>query len=304
MNSTRLHSLLAFGALALIFTMGSEAARGGPTGPTCFGMSATIVGPENSTDPVVGTPGDDVIVVPGWSPLVEALEGDDLVCADGPGSQDIHGGEGADRIDAGLDQDIVRGDRGDDTLAGGEGIDTLYPGPGRDRVDGGGERFDMVSYSDTVNPVELDLNVGAARGNGRDALTGIGEVQGSAHADVLIGDEARNLFDGGEGDDTISGGRGRDVVEAGPGGDRVYGGAGEDYLHGDGGRDRVVLGAATTRHGGAAFGGPGADVLIGSPARDRLYGGAGQDKGFGRQDRDRCRGIEERESCTFVAPFG
>jgi Ca2+-binding RTX toxin-like protein len=293
----------ALGSLAALVVIGAQAAQAGPIQPTCFGMTPTIVGAGGDV-PIVGTPGDDVIYVPDRSnPRVDALAGDDLVCAPGAGTQDVHGGDGADQIDAGPDHDPVYGDAGDDVLIGGGGVDVLYPGPGEDAVQGSGHS-DAVAYDDATNPVWLDLDAGTADGNGLDTLTGITEVLGSPHGDKLVGDEKGNFFDGAAGNDKIAGGRGIDSAEGGPGNDQLVGGRGKDYLKGEGGRDRIVLGGARTPHGGAAFGGSGPDVLIGSPARDRLYGGSGADEGFGRQGRDRCREVEKRNSCVFVAPFG
>jgi Ca2+-binding RTX toxin-like protein len=305
MNSTRLRSLLAFGALALTFTIGGQAARGGTDDPTCFGQPATMVAPQSSTDPVVGTAGDDVIVVLDSNRIVEALAGDDRVCAVGEGVQEIYGGEGSDLVSAGDWDDAVYGQGGDDRLVSGEGIDVLNPGSGRDRIRAQ-QPGDAVSYADAAKPVRVDLAAGVARGDGRDVLMGVQEVFGSPHADVIVGNRKHNFIEGEAGDDAIAGGREVDAIYGGPGNDEVMGGRDKDYLHGEDGRDRVLLGAASSPHGGAAFGGPGSDVLVGSPARDRLYGGngGGADKAFGRGGRDRCRGVERRDSCLFVPPFG
>ena len=49
-------------------------------------------------------------------------------------------------------------------------------------------------------------------------------VIGSAHRDVLTGDDRENVIHGGAGDDVLRGGKSDDTLEGGPGADRIDGG--------------------------------------------------------------------------------
>ena len=77
-----------------------------------------------SSDPLVGTPGPDVI---------DALAGDDIVRGLG-GDDSLGGGLGNDTVDGGPGNDRVHG--GDDWAHGRGGRDKLYGGPGDDIVTG------------------------------------------------------------------------------------------------------------------------------------------------------------------------
>ena len=95
--------------------------------------------------------------------------------------------------------DVLRGTREDDTIAGKGGNDTLYGdagndhligGEGADHLDGGAD-FDDASYDDSPVGVAVNLSkgqgyFGTAEG---DTLVSIERVNGSAHADLLIGSD-------------------------------------------------------------------------------------------------------------------
>lgn len=91
-----------------------------------------------------------------------------------------------------------------------------------------------------------------------------GVVQGTRHADTLIGTPGNDVFYARGGDDVIVGLGGRDLIYGGPGNDVVLGGKGSDRLFGGPGRDRIV-------------GGRGNDRLVGGSGRDLLRGGSGDD---------------------------
>jgi Ca2+-binding RTX toxin-like protein len=88
-----------------------------PSGVTCNGLPATIVGTEVDNR-INGTQGPDVIAGLGGNDTIKGNGGDDVIC----------GGEG---------QDKLYGDKGNDLLIGGAGNDQLDGGPGRDALDGG-----------------------------------------------------------------------------------------------------------------------------------------------------------------------
>jgi Ca2+-binding RTX toxin-like protein len=108
------------------------------------------VAPEPSNDappksnPVLGTPGDDVLNgTPGADTMLGndgfdtlfGLEGDDYVDGE-DGNDELHGGPGNDRMHGRNDDDTILGDEGDDYITGDRGIDTIDGGPGNDSIFG------------------------------------------------------------------------------------------------------------------------------------------------------------------------
>jgi hypothetical protein len=125
-------------------------------------------------------------------------------------------------------------------------------------------------------------------------------VQGTAHADVLVGTPGNDVFYARGGDDVIVGRGGRDIVYGGPGNDLIVGGAGRDRLFGGPGRDRLLGG-----HGNDLLqGNAGRDVLRGNSGddtlrthdrnRDRAFGGTGLDQYDLDRRLDRVRSVESR----------
>ena len=73
----------------------------------------------------------------------------------------------------------------------------------------------FVSYRTSSAAVDIDLNRGLQSGGDAegDNFTGnISNIEGSAHADTLTGDDGANIFIGGAGADIIDGGGGTDTV--------------------------------------------------------------------------------------------
>lgn len=190
-----------------------------------------------------------------------------------------YGGPGRDRLLGGY---VVVGGPGDDLLEAmphcGPRMD---PGSGDDivRGDSGGcldDDFGTASLDMRGAPrgVRVDLRNGIAVGWGRDRLSGIRNVNGSLHDDVLIGDHRRNRLDGLGGDDRLAGRSGKDGLDGddaynpGEGGggvsgsDVLEGGRGADHLSGREGNDRLD-------------GGAGLDHLLGGEGPDLLDGGSG-----------------------------
>ncbi len=160
---------------------------------------------------------------------------------------------------------------------------------------------DWVSYAGLTAGVTIDLSATTL-------LTGINNLIGSAHDDILTGNIANNILRGGEGADTIEGGGGEDTASyrnAGGGvrvdltlteaqedfdgdaanqneavGDiitnieNIEGSAHNDLLTGDGNANKLAGGAGDDR----LFGGEGNDELNGDAGSDYLNGGAGNDE--------------------------
>ncbi|WP_217992779.1 beta strand repeat-containing protein, partial [Pelagimonas varians] len=145
-----------------------------------------------------------------------------------------------------LDQSLI-GASGNDTLEGLGGADALIGGTGRDRA----------TYRSSTVAVSIDLTLAAQIGGDAagDTYTSIEEIEGSALADTLIGDDGDNAFLGLGGDDTLRGALGNDTLLGGSGHDSLDGGIGADYLDGDAGNDSLD-------------GGQDADTLIGGNGDD------------------------------------
>jgi hemolysin type calcium-binding protein len=125
-------------------------------------------------------------------------------------------------------------------------------------------------------------------------------IQGTAHADTLVGTPGNDVFYAHGGNDVIIGLGGRDVVYGGPGNDVIVGGRGSDRLFGGAGRDRLIGGRGNDRLNGGSGrdvlrGGSGDDILRAADrGRDRAFGGTGLDQY--RLDRwlDRARSVESK----------
>ena len=230
--------------------------------------------------------------------------------------------------------EILRGTREDDTIAGKGGNDTLYGdagndhligGEGADHLDGGAD-FDQASYDDSPVGVAVNLSkgqgyFGTAEG---DTLVRIERVNGSAHADLLIGSDQDDTLYGSGGDDTLKGMGGADTLDGGDGidtasydespegvhvsllpvvdeefgdaeGDQLHdienlsGSAHDDYLGGD--NEVNIL-----------WGMSGNDDLYGYGAGDILHGGWGEDTLFGQDGDDTLWG--ENGDDTLVGGTG
>lgn len=299
------HTVRTAAALLLAATFAPASAVPAAAGAeTCDGKVATIVVPPSPdgyrTDPVTGTPGDDVIIGTTWSDTIDGAGGDDTICGL-KGDDHLLGGSGRDRLFGGLDEQYEPGE-------GYEG-DVIEPGPGNDYVDLGHDpqwqdmrdldiygRWDRVSYRHSTGPVEVDLVSGTATGEGTDTIAPIvytAGIEGSAYDDVLLGSRGRDWIAAGGGDDFIdardghdkvmaddfdpgageSARPGDDVVLGGPGNDNLSGGGGSDRIDGGKGVDSIALGSSA---GAKGFGGDGHDLLY-AEGRAQVAGGKGAD---------------------------
>ena len=170
-----------------------------------------------------------------------------------------------------LIENVIAGS-GDDRITGNSAANILDGGAGADFLDGGaGEDWVTYERSDagvTVHLGEGTVTDGHAEG---DVLVNIEHIIGSAHDDVLTGDDDANRLEGGAGADRLDGGAGGDWVsyrlsDAGVAVDLLAGTVSGGHAGGD-----VIAGFEHIT--GSAY----ADVLAGDDGANRLEGGAGAD---------------------------
>uniref|UniRef100_UPI003B589888 beta strand repeat-containing protein n=1 Tax=Brevundimonas sp. FT23028 TaxID=3393748 RepID=UPI003B589888 len=184
----------------------------------------------------VGTSGNDHIIGDDGANAFEGLGGADLI-EGGAGDDVIRGGEGDDTLEGGDGADILYGGDGDDTLDGGDGDDMLLGGAGADTFIGGAGN-DTVNYYDSSEGVYVDLLFNNAQSGAEgDTFSGIENLTGSSHDDILLGGDPDNLLRGGDGNDDLIGDDGDDVLRGDAGDDQLFGGQGNDSLFGGDGDD-------------------------------------------------------------------
>jgi hypothetical protein len=147
----------------------------------------------------------------------------------------LTGTEGADSIEGFSGSNHFWGFGGDDVLTGMNSSDTFIGGTGDDVLDGAGGSGDLASYeSNRIAGVTVDLAAGVATSSdsGTDTLISIENIRGSVFADVLLGNDGRNLIEGFGGADVIDGRGGADQIRIATLGDevRITLGTGEDTL--------------------------------------------------------------------------
>jgi Ca2+-binding RTX toxin-like protein len=191
-----------------------------------------------------------------------SAEGDTLTGIDnlfGSDHEDFLVGNEGNNVLTGLaDHDTLKGGGGADTLYGDGGNDTLKGGGGADTLNGGSS-IDTANYADSGAAVTVSLITDSAGGGDAegDELNSIENVTGSAHDDILWGDDGANVLHGNEGNDNLKGFGGADTIYAGDHNDTVWGMDGNDILRGENGIDTIYGGAGLDH----LYGGSGADVF-------------------------------------------
>jgi hypothetical protein len=139
----------------------------------------------------------------------------DVEVVDGAlGSDKLFGHAAANILLGGPGNDVINGGGGPDVIEGGGGGDDLRGGPGLDRVaysNSAGQTITLNDVRDDGAPGELD-NVHADM---EDVAAGPGD-------DTVIGSQAANFLDGGEGNDGLEGLGGVDAYFGGPGTDALF----------------------------------------------------------------------------------
>lgn len=263
-------------------------------------LSGGVAGTILDVEQVLLGAGNDVFLGAAGLRSVDLGAGNDWIRDASTGNNDVFSG--------GAGDDALYGRGGNDQLFGDAGNDILIGGDGNDTLDGGAGLRDRVSYWEAAASVTVNLQAGAASGEGLDVLLSIEEAEGSAFNDTLIGLDTIGTFLAGlDGADSLTGGSRNDTLMGGAGDDTLVGGAG--------GADRasfrsaasgvsvdLVLGLANGEGrdvmigieeiegsqfgdtlvgldaaGGQLFGLGGADSLQGGAGNDTLVGGAGDD---------------------------
>ena len=198
------------------------------------------------------------------------------------------------------------GTSGNDVLFGHAGQDTFIAGSGAD-VFVGGDEFDIVSYEDAGARIKVDMIHGRReRGDvANDKHFSIEGIEGTDFNDVLVGDNADNWFEGGEGRDVIVGRSGDDELRGSAGTDKLKGGWGNDTLDGGDGVDVLVgQGDDDELNGGAGNdrlrGGNGNDTIIGGSGNDNLGGGFGADTFYFSEGRDRIVDFSKTQDMLYI----
>ena len=221
-----------------------------------------------SIEGLIGSHHDDLLLGDEYSNLLRGSEGSDEVHAfgssldgasdiiqSGIGNDVIDGGEGSDTLSYNLspfaveadlstgtamasggfgsDQftsiDQLIGSKYDDSLTGDAEANVIVGNRGDDVMDGRGG-IDVAAFYDSAVPVVADLAAGTAvaEGWGSDTFTSFENLDGSASADTLTGDDGPNELWGGWGRDTLNGAGGDDVLLGDKGADEADGGDGTD----------------------------------------------------------------------------
>ena len=147
------------------------------------------------------------------------INGDDLQTLTA-GDDTFNGTAAGELVEAGAGNDTLYGGAGDDFLFGQDGNDTLVGGSGSDHLSGG-LGTDTADYSASASGVSIDLAAGTGTGGDAagDTLSGIENVIGTSFDDTFRGNDASNVFTGGDGNDTF-------IIGDMAGNDTLYGGTG------------------------------------------------------------------------------
>jgi Ca2+-binding RTX toxin-like protein len=109
-------------------------------------------------------------------------------------------------------------------------------------MDGGAGRDTVSWYKNYDAAVVADLAAGTGVSAGEtDRFSGMENMEGSYHDDVLLGDGLANVIDGVFGDDRLDGRGGADTLIGKIGDDELAGGGGDDSLHGGAGDDTAAF---------------------------------------------------------------
>jgi Ca2+-binding RTX toxin-like protein len=276
-------------------------------------------------DHIRGTSGDDVILGLGGNDEIRGLAGKDQICTE----------EGDDTIYPGRGSDYTYAGDGDNEIVERDYSSNIYAGSGDDVVRGRSYFADVGSGNNRTYGAD-----GVVSGNGHDIIIGAAFVQSGAGRDRIDSSDVRNTVEihAGKGDDFIHGtnaitqeveeaveelhgGRGDDRIYGGASGERMWPGPGNDVVNGgthNGWNAQVIFGRSSRGvsanlsthraqgegidrlwHIDLIFGTGYGDVLVGSGHGDILFGCGGPDLLKGRSGPDFIQGdsVERGSQC-------
>lgn len=182
------------------------------------------------------------------------------------GTGTVTGAAGTDTL---VSIERVIGSNSADTITGTAGDDVIDGGGGGDIIDGAGGS-DTISYASATGPKSVIL--GGANSDG-DTLTSVENMIGTVYGDLLFGDGADNVIDGGSGNDTLDGsahGINGDTLSYATATAAVTASLATGTASGGGGSDTFTSFENLT---GSAYD----DNLAGNGGANRLDGGTGTD---------------------------
>lgn len=238
-------------------TGGGTASGQGPTGTS--NNTPIVAPPPTNTSGPRFEPADPQY--PGYTPV--RLVGGTVDFSASTAPLLVWGSTAADIVTTGIGNDIIHAGAGNDSIYTGAGNDYVYAGAGADTVvagsgngddvyfggdeDGDDSADDLLIYTSATEGVYVDLYFHFAFGPqiGSDYVSGFEHVRSGSGDDMLVGDEAANRLEAGDGDDSLSGGGGNDTLMGGAGSDEYAylseSGAWDDDIIDDAGGDADYL---------------------------------------------------------------
>lgn len=142
-----------------------------------------------------------------------------LVVGNGTGAYTLNANVHANTylLGGGGGNDKLNGTDGLEILNGNDGDDILNPRGGADVIDGGAG-FDTLTYASAAAGVSIRLDVATAQstgGGGKETISNVEALIGSAFADNLFGTSDANKLSGGVGADRMTGYGGKDLLYGG-----------------------------------------------------------------------------------------
>ena len=306
---------------------GNDMIYGGAGADTAWGgVGADQVWGDAGADMLWGNAGGDTLMGGDGDDMAGGGRDGDRVMGDA-GDDTLWGGSGDDTVYGGTGKDMIEGGAGADMLYGGsvdaqgmhvadtyeasitramaDAHDDSPPTPlpdsafyGNTVVYAGSDAAVTIDLAKDADAATAGVQQTASGGHAEgDVLMDFQSIRGSAHGDMLTGDDKANFIRGHRGDDVIKGGDNAQVLltyTAGPDGtppllnvtvdvkDVLWGGAGDDDIDGQAGPDKIMGGDGDdTLEGGAGNdeieGGAGDDDIMGGDGADMIEGGAGTD---------------------------
>ena len=223
----------------------------------------TGVGLKNGVLQIIGTDGDDSVIVKPWSGnqykiIANFIPGSGYLLFDRDlvDTFEIYllaGNDDASIRDSITKPALFDAGPGKDYLYAGGGISTMLGGPGNDWLVGG--------------PAN-DLLDGGEGNDNLDGNEGDDDLFGGPGRDRIVGDDGNDRLFGGDDEDDLYGGRGNDILRGGNHDDNLYDYNGNNILIGDAGNDLIIGGSGRS----ILIGGLGLDHLISGSASDVLIG--------------------------------